>query len=319
MKNTVLLLIILLASGCQPGQSQSLKALIIDGQNNHDMWPKTTMMMKKYLEETGLFEVDIQRTRYTWKGEKYLVEFAPAGLYPTEALKDPKSDPQFTPDFSQYDVVLTNFGWRAAPWPESTKKALEDYISSGGGLVVVHAADNSWPEWTAYNHMIGLGGWGDRTEKDGPYVYMDDEGNVIKDNSPGSAGHHGPQHEYQIMVRDKRHPITKGMPEKWLHTQDELYDKLRGPAENMNIIATAYSAEEKKGTSRHEPMLITIDYGEGRIFHTPMGHADYSMECVGFIVSIQRGTEWAATGRVTQTEIPDDFPTATKSSKRSFK
>ena len=86
----------------------------------------------------------------------------------------------------------------------------------------------------------------------------------------------------------------------------------------MSILATAYAAKEHGGSGRHEPMLMTINYGEGRIFHTPMGHADYSQECVGFIVTFQRGTEWAATGKVTQTEVPTDFPTADKVSQRKF-
>ena len=64
-------------------------------------------------------------------------------------------------------------------------------------------------------------------------------------------------------------------------------------------------------------MLMTIDYGKGRIFHTTLGHIDYSMECVGFITTLQRGTEWAATGKVTQS-IPDDFPTAVTSSSRKW-
>ena len=64
--------------------------------------------------------------------------------------------------------------------------------------------------------------------------------------------------------------------------------------------------------------MLTVNYGKGRVFHTPMGHGDYSQECVGFIVSFQRGAEWAATGNVTQTSIPDDFPTAKKVSQRSF-
>ena len=65
-------------------------------------------------------------------------------------------------------------------------------------------------------------------------------------------------------------------------------------------------------------MLMTIGYGKGRIYHTPMGHADYSMECVGFITTFIRGTEWAATGKVTLDEIPSDYPTAEQSSQRQF-
>ena len=275
-------------------------------------------MMQQYLEETGLFEVDIDRTLFTWKGDSLLPLFSVPGLKATTSLPEPKADSTFTPNFADYDVVVTNFGWNAAPWPASTNKALEDYVNGGGGLVVVHAADNSFGDWDEYNKMIGLGGWGGRTEKHGPYVYYNDAGELIRDTTAGNGGAHGPQHEFLVQVRDQSHPITQGMPTEWLHAQDELYDRLRGPAENMKVLATAYSSDEYKGTSRHEPMIITIDYGQGRVFHTPMGHADYSFECVGFIVSFNRGTEWAATGKVTQTEIPADFPTATESKQRQF-
>ena len=301
-----------------PSAARPLKALIIDGQNNHVMWPKTTVMMKRYLEETGLFTVDVERTAYTWEGEEYLAEFPLEGGRQTTALEEPKADPDFRPDFSKYDVVISNFGWRAAPWPEETQRALETFVRNGGGLVIVHAADNSFPEWLEFNKMIGLGGWGDRTEKDGPYVYYDDDGELIRDTTAGPGGSHGPQHEYLITIRNDTHPITRGMPRQWRHAQDELYDRLRGPAENMEIQATAYSDTAYKGTGRHEPMIFTIDYGQGRVFHTPMGHADYSMECVGFIVTFSRGAEWAATGEVTQTAIPDDFPTADEVRQRTF-
>ncbi len=315
-KTLVLLFIVSLGSSVC---AQSLKALIIDGQNNHDMWPKTTVMMQQYLLETGLFaKVDIERTQYTWKGEEYLEDFAVEAWNGQPGLEKAKSDPDFKPKFGDYNVVISNFGWNAAPWPNETKEALEQYVKNGGGLVVVHAANNSFPNWPAYNRMIGLGGWGDRTEKDGPYVYFDTEGKLQRDMTAGKGGSHGPQHEFQITIRNANHPITQGMPSQWLHTQDELYDRLRGPAENMEVLATAYSDPNKKGTDRHEPMLLTIDHGQGRIFHTPMGHADYSLECVGFIVSFQRGAEWAATGKVSQA-IPSDFPTPDQTSSRPFR
>ncbi len=298
-------------------EAKKLKVLIVDGQNNHAVWPKSTIMMKQYLEETGLFKVKIDRTYYTWKAEreKDFLPLAKAGK--TLNLEEPKADPNFMPKFEKYDVVISNFGHNAADWPESTQKAFEDYMKSGGGFVAVHAADNSFPEWEEYNKMIGLGGWGGRDEKDGPYVYYNNDGELIHDHSPGSAGAHGPEHLIPITIRVADHPITEGMPKVWLTTKDECYAKLRGPAENMTILATGKDVSGNAPTDRHEPALIVIDYGKGRVFHTILGHDDYSCEGVGFIVSFLRGVEWAATGKVTL-PIPEDFPTADNPSKREF-
>ena len=155
--------------------------------------------------------------------------------------------------------------------------------------------------------MIGLGGWGGRTEKNGPYLYFDDSSKLVRDPRPGRGGSHGAQHEFTVKLRQKDHPIVKGMPAEWKHAKDELYDSLRGPADKVEVIATAYSSKSK----RHEPMIMTISYGKGRVFHTPMGHADYSMRCVGFQDVLRRGTEWAVTGKVTQA-LSKEFPSADK-------
>ena len=164
--------------------------------------------------------------------------------------------------------------------------------------------------------MIALGGWGGRNEESGPMVRYRN-GKVVLDDSPGRGGTHGPQHEFQVVIRDRHHPITAGLPEKWMHTKDELYSQLRGPAKNMTVLATAYADPAQKGTGEHEPVLFTVRYGKGRVFHTVLGHAPEQLRCVGFIVTFQRGSEWAATGRVTQVEVPADFPTADKVSLRA--
>jgi type 1 glutamine amidotransferase len=291
LRFAALLALLLAMSSTQiTAAAEKLSALIVDGQNNHAVWPKTTEMMKKYLEEIG-FSVQVART-------------APQG-----------SDPNFKPEFSKYDVVVSNYN--GEPWPKETREAFVEYVEGGGGVVIVHAANNAFGDWNEYNEIIGLGGWGGRNEKSGPYVYFNDQGKLVRDEKPGSGGHHGPQHPFVVVVRDQEHPITRGMPAAWMHAQDELYDMLRGPAENMHVLATAFASPEKGGTGRHEPMLFTVSYGKGRVFHTPMGHGDYSMECVGFIATFQRGAEWAATGKVTQ-ELPKDFPTADEVKVRKF-
>jgi len=274
------------ADASRSGSMKKLRALIIDGQNNHD-WKTTTPLLRQALESSGRFAVDVATT-------------PPAG----QILSD------FRPKFSDYDVVVSNYNGER--WPAATERDFEACVAGGGGFVTVHAADNSFPDWPEYNRIIGLGGWGGRTEKAGPKVYIDDKGDVVRDRKPGSGGHHGQQHEFQIRTRDTRHPITHGLPPAWMHTKDELYDSLRGPAEALHVLATAYSSPDQGGTGRHEPMLITVEYGKGRVFHTVLGHADYSMNCVGFVTTFQRGAEWAATGKVS-IPVPKNFPMADKS------
>ncbi len=318
--------------------TKNMKALIIDGQNNHGVWPMTTMMMKDYLEETNLFEVDIQRTPNIWLGPHYdktlgIDEISDLlAMYPLEGgesskiVKEPEPVPTFNPDFEKYDLVVSNLGWKAATWPDETKANFEKYMAEGGGLIVIHAANNSWGDWEEYNKMIGVGGWGGRNEESGVYVSYDYQNNFNANTPEDGCGSHGPQSEFVMKTRASEHPIMKGLPEEWLHTKDELYEKLCGPGENLTVLATAYSDIEAnsppwnkkvKASGNHEPLLMAIEYGKGRVFHSALGHMDYSMECVGFITTFQRGAEWAATGSVTQA-VPDDFPSKEKTSTRDW-
>jgi uncharacterized protein len=299
--------------------AEKIRVLIIDGQNNHN-WRATTPLMKKELENCGRFTVDVATApekpqpphkpkQFQSEGEELKYQKDLEAFKHKDAVYR-KAMAQFHPDLRRYDVLLSNYN--GDPWPQEVQKELEDRLHEGKiDLVIVHAANNSFNNWTEYNRMIGMG-W--RGNDFGARLTLDDSGKEVrvpKGKGPGAG--HGAYHPFVITVRDAEHPITRGMPREWLHAGDELYHGMRGPIENVHLLATAYDDKSKGGTGEHEPMIWTVTYGKGRVFHTPMGHDDRSMRCVGFVGTLQRGTEWAATGHVTL-PLPKDFPTADKTS-----
>jgi len=270
-----------------------IRVMLLDGEQAgaYHAWQETTPYLKRMLEDAGIFQVDV--------------------------VTAPPRDGDFTnfkPEFSKYQVVVANYDAPDERWPDSLKTSFEQYVRNGGGFVSVHASDNAFPKWREYNLMIGVGGWRGRNENAGPHIYYQD-GKLVPDTAPGSAGSHGARNPFKVGNRVTDHPITKGLPKEWMHVGDELYANLRGPGENMTILSTAFSDPANHGTGHEEPILMVIAYGKGRVFHTVMGHDLAALNCVGFITTYQRGTEWAATGKVTQ-KVPSDFPTAEKTSTR---
>jgi uncharacterized protein len=263
---------------------KSIPVLIVDGQSGgpYHVWRLNTSILQKELDETGLFRVTV-----------------------AAAPEFPGNFSNFHPKFTDYQAIVWNYD--APDWPADLRQQLENYVRNGGGLVIVHAADNAFPDWPAFNQMAGIGGWRNRSEKSGPFWYFKD-GKLNSDNSPGPAGVHGTRLPFQMVTRDPEHPIMKGLPPTWMHNADELYARLRGPGQNMTVLATAYSDPKNKGTGHDELMLMVLSDGKGRIFHTTMGHDAAALSCVGFMATYQRGTEWAATGQVTQ-KVPATFPT----------
>jgi hypothetical protein len=303
----LLVLFSLCLAGALTGSAKPLKVLLVTGQSNkyHD-WTKSSPLVKQYLDQTGRFAVEIVTS--------------PARGQDMSGFK---------PDFAKYAAVVVIY--EGDEWPGATKQAFVDYMKKGGGLVVIHDADNAFPHWDEWNEMTGVGGWGfkadgnlgERTEKWGPKIRWRD-GKQVLDDSPGTANH-PPPHDFLVVTRAPEHPIMKGLPAEWLHARDEIYSQLRGPAKNVEVLATAMPDKAKfpKSSGENEPMLMAIKYGKGRVFHTTLGHvgpkdtAPYpSLSCAGFITTLQRGTEWAATGKVKQA-VPADFPTAAKTSVRT--
>jgi len=179
--------------------------------------------------------------------------------------------------FAPYDVIISNYN--GPRWGDRTEQALLDFVRGGKGLVIVHAANNAFADWPEYDRLIG-GAW------------------------RKGAGH-GAYHSFKVMIRDKNHPITQGMTD-FQHVPDELYHRLTMQPD-AHILATAFSATEQRGTGRDEPVAFVLKYGEGRVFHIALGHDLRAMQGAGFVSLVQRGTEWAASGKVT-IPLPPDLP-----------
>jgi type 1 glutamine amidotransferase len=293
----IILPVLMLAAIAAPAAQSRSKVMILTGQcNPYHNWAVSSVAIKRMLDETGKFDVTVVTSPA--KGQDM------SGFRPT---------------FAGFAAVVMDY--EGDDWPEPTQRAFVEYVRGGGGLVLVHAADNAFPKWKEFLEMSGVGGWGGRNESWGPKVRWRDGKMVLDSTSPGNATH-PPKHDFVVVSRAPEHPIMKGLPGEWMHASDEVYSQLRGPAQNLQVLATALADPARKGTGEHEPMFMTIQYGKGRVFHNTLGHVGPkevepvpALQSVDFIVSIQRGTEWAATGTVTQA-VPADFPAAAKTSLR---
>jgi len=237
----------------------ALRALILSGRSNHD-WRETTPFLRKLLEKTELFDVRVIEE--------------PSGL--TSRTLCP------------YDVLILDY--MGPRWGEESEKAVEDFVASGKGLVVVHGASYAFSglDVLADNHRrTGL--------VEAPWAeYRRMIGGVWSDNNPVTS--HGDRHSFTVKIVDRNHPITMGLERSFVAT-DELYHDLSMESE-VHILATAYSAPETRGTGEDEPILWTVSYGSGRVFHTTLGHDLVAMSEPGFVSTFSRGCEWAAAGRV---------------------
>ena len=270
---TLIPLFFVIGAGRAGAGPPPLKVLLIDGQSDHD-WRRTTPVLQQILEGTGRFAVTVATT---------------------PAAGSDMSD--FHPEFAQFDAVMSNYN--GDEWPESTKRDFVNYIAAGGGFVSIHAANRAFADWDSYRQIIGLGDWGRMMRPDGPYVrWRNSEQRFARDWSHGLAKLSSTKRPFTIEVRDPTHPITRGLPLAFVQTADELSTHLRGPAQNIHVLATALSGAASGGSGNHEPVLFTVQYGEGRVFQTTLGDDVTAMHGVAFQETLQRGVEWAATGEV---------------------
>ncbi len=236
-----------------------LRALIISGRNNHD-WRSTTPLLREILANTGRFDVRVTEE--------------PAGL--DSAAVAP------------YDVIVLDYN--GPRWGRGAEEAVSSSVRSGKGLVVVHGASYAFGEMELLgpNHKrLGL--------KEPPWPEYAAMTGASWTAGPPRSGH-GKRHVFEVKFTNRGHPIAQGMAESFL-VSDELYHRLVMKP-GVEVLATAYDDPKLGGTGKEEPVLWTVAYGRGRVFHTTLGHDVGAMQSPGFVTTFARGVEWAASGRV---------------------
>jgi uncharacterized protein len=243
----------------QPAPQSTKIQALIITGQNGHDWRASTPVLRTLLEATGRFEVRVTE------------EFRGAGA---EAL-------------APYDVVILNYYEKKKPdlrWGERADTALTNYVRDGKGLVVYHFSMAAFEGWTEYEKMCAA-------------------------NWRPNNGHHSARHDYTVDIKDSDHPITRGMKASFPQANDELYANLKWqPEGTYHMLATAWddhalykgkSNQPIPGAGLHQPMLWTVNYGKGRVFVTALGHDPAAMNGAGFVATLVRGSEWAATGNVT--------------------
>jgi uncharacterized protein len=193
-----------------------------------------------------------------------------------------------------YDVVILNYYDSNRPelrWGDRADAALLDFVRSGKGVVVYHFSTAAFNGWLEYEKLCG-GNWRPQ------------------------HGHHSARHDFTVEIKDKEHPVTRGVKGSFTQSNDELYANLKWQPEGAyHVLATAwddharYNPGEQQpipGPGLDQPMLWTVNYGKGRVFVTALGHDSDAMTGAGFVATFTRGTEWAATGDVS-TPLPDEL------------
>jgi uncharacterized protein len=274
------------------GAQQRLQVLIITGSHQVHDWPNTTAILKKTLEGTGRFDVTVTEDPATYLTPANLKRFQVLMLHYRETRAGavqrwPVLDQNYAPtgEFKEYPG-------KPGRWPAAAEQALLNAVSSGTGLVVIHYATSAFDtpaevNWPEYETLVG-GGWR---------------------QSKGFGGH-GAQVQFKVKITNHDHPITKGFPAEFLHTKDELWHNSL-VLEGDTVLATAFDDTvgglRPTATNKDEPDIWVRQYGKGRVYTNLLSHGPDQMRLSpGYLSLIQRGTEWAATGKVT-IPLPKNF------------
>jgi type 1 glutamine amidotransferase len=228
---------------------KSVKGLILTGwQHEAHNWQATTAVLKQAIENDDQISLDVS------------------------------TDIQ---DLSRYDLrdyaflVLNYCNWKKPEaLSDQSKKAFTDYLSAGGGLLVIHFANG------AFHHSLPGAGQSDWPE------YR----NIVRrvwDHSDNSG--HDPYGTFRVNPTGLKHEIIEGLTS--FDTSDELYFNQKGD-KPIEVLLTAKS----NTTGKEEPLAWVYEYSRGRVFQTVLGHDARALETPAVKIILQRAAAWAAKG-----------------------
>jgi len=234
------------------------------------------------------------RNNHNWRETTPALEniYKQSGRFVADVMDDPAKLSAGV--LAGYDVVVSN--WAAWPdvngrqWGSEAEKAFVDFVAGGKGFALFHAASATLHNWPDYQDMAGAT-W-----------------------KLGATGH-GPIHTFDVSIADSTHPVTAGMPD--FSIRDELWHRM-GKRPNIRILCEAFSSKDARGSGRTEPVVICTEFGKGRCFYNILGHDATTMQNTAWQSLMLRGTEWAATGKVT-IAIPDDWPSASEKESAGYR
>jgi len=245
----LLLLLILVSSALAKEDPEklpraTLRALILSGSSHQD-WRTKASFLRELLESTGQFEAKVCES--------------PIGI--TEAT------------LVSFDVIVDNLAGETLG--ETTEKAIESFVGSGKGYVILHdrlrsfasTKTNAWPGFYAMTQVVR------------PANPATDKGSLTL---------------LSVKITRPEHPILLGMRDGQ-KTADRISGGLSIDPAAASILMTNEAGQ---------PLVFVSSYGKGRVFVTALGSDLASMQENVFASTFDRGTEWAASGKVS---LPPDL------------
>nr|WP_233518337.1 ThuA domain-containing protein [Streptomyces corynorhini] len=172
---------------------------------------------------------------------------------------------QFTTNnLARYDAVVF-LSTTGDVLNSAQQTAFENFVTTGGGYMGVHAAADTEYDWPFYGGLVG--------------AYFDSHPAIQKAT---------------VRVEDKSHPATEHLDDEWQRT-DEWYNYRTNPRDQARVLATLDETTYQGGNMKGDhPIAWCQTYEGGRSFYTGGGHTKESYADQAFRQHLLGGLRYAA-------------------------